>query len=83
MFSCHKLLDIRTVEYDHIKPWADKGRTINENGVALCRNCHGLKTHNERSKKINNRRRPKSKKSSGMNYPEVKIPKFKIPKSVF
>ena len=46
--NCHKRLDPRTVEYDHIRPWADKGKTIKENGAALCAECHKLKTHKDR-----------------------------------
>jgi hypothetical protein len=26
--------------FDHIKDWADGGRTVVENGEALCRHCH-------------------------------------------
>ena len=54
--ECHENLDIRTVEYDHVKPWADKGRTITENGSALCPQCHKLKSHKEMHKKINKKR---------------------------
>lgn len=50
--NCFKKLDIRVVEYDHIKAWAAKGRTITQNGAALCPNCHRLKTHHERLKAI-------------------------------
>jgi hypothetical protein len=50
--KCHEALDIRIVQYDHIKAWADKGRTITQNGAALHPNCHALKTHIERVKQI-------------------------------
>lgn len=49
---CHKPLDPRTTQYDHKKPWADKGRTITANGRALHADCHAIKTHNDRLKKI-------------------------------
>ncbi len=58
---CHKPLNIITVEYDHIKSWADKGKTITENGAALCRECHGMKNHEERHKKFNKKRTSKQK----------------------
>ena len=50
--KCHKKLDPRTVEYDHVKPWAARGKTITANGAALCANCHKLKTHKTRLKKV-------------------------------
>jgi hypothetical protein len=50
--KCHEILDLRIVQYDHIKAWADQGRTITQNGAALHPNCHALKTHIERVKKI-------------------------------
>jgi len=54
--NCHKSLDMRTVEYDHTKAWAAKGKTITENGAALCPQCHKLKTHKERLKKVDKKR---------------------------
>jgi len=49
---CHKKLDLRVVEYDHIKPWASTGRTITQNGAALCPLHHRIKTHDDRLKNI-------------------------------
>ena len=37
------------------------GKTVIENGQALCANCHSKKTHKDRLKKINNK---KSKEDS-------------------
>lgn len=59
--KCKKSLDPRTVEYDHKKGWADKGQTVVVNGQALCANCHKIKTHNSRLKKIEKKpSKPKS-----------------------
>lgn len=55
----HKKLDPRTIEFDHKKPWASGGRTIKENGRALCGNCHKIITHKQRLKKIDKKRKPK------------------------
>ena len=48
---CHKKLDPRAIEYDHIKPWAAGGRTITINGRALCANCHRIFTKESIRKK--------------------------------
>lgn len=53
--KCHQTLDPRYVEYDHKKGWADGGRTVVVNGQALCANCHKIKTHKSRLKKVNSR----------------------------
>jgi predicted restriction endonuclease len=50
--ECQKKLDQRVIEYHHIKAWAAKGRTVTQNGAALCPICHKLKTHKERLKSI-------------------------------
>jgi len=64
--KCQEPLDPRTVEYDHIKPWADKGKTAVVNGAALCPNCHKLKTHIHRLKKT------EKKKESEDLFPSLK-----------
>lgn len=46
--KCHKQLDPRDIEFDHKKAWADKGRTVTENGRALCGSCHNIVTHGQR-----------------------------------
>lgn len=46
--KCHKKLDPRAIEFDHVKGWAAQGRTVIQNGAALCPTCHTLKTHNDR-----------------------------------
>jgi hypothetical protein len=60
--KCLKILKQRTVEYDHGKAWSDGGRTVVKNGRAMCAECHKLKTHKERLKKVNKKR--KESKSS-------------------
>jgi predicted restriction endonuclease len=51
---CHRKLDIRIVEYDHVKAWSASGKTTIKNGAALCPICHRLKTHKSLVKKIDN-----------------------------
>jgi hypothetical protein len=48
---CHKKLDPRTVEFDHVKEWSATGETIVKNGAALHPDCHRLKTFNHVLKK--------------------------------
>ena len=50
---CQKLLD-HSYEVDHIKALFKGGDNSLENLVALCRNCHGIKTMNERLNLDNN-----------------------------
>lgn len=54
---CHKKLDPRAIDYDHIKEWSASGKTIIKNGAALCPTCHRIKTHKSLVKKID---RPKT-----------------------
>lgn len=68
---CHKPLDQRTVEYDHGRAWSAGGPTKVKNGRALCPNCHKLKTHKERLKKVE-----KKKKKKEYNPFEKKITKI-------
>ena len=49
--KCHAKLDLRVVEFDHIRAWAAQGRTVTQNGAGLCPTCHRLKKHRERLKK--------------------------------
>ncbi|NOX71692.1 MAG: HNH endonuclease [Candidatus Micrarchaeota archaeon] len=69
---CHKKLDPRAIEFDHGKPWADGGRTITQNGRALCPTCHRIKHHKERLKKIEGR----TKKKKNKNPWDITIPGF-------
>lgn len=57
---CHKKLDPRDIEYDHIKPWAANGKTATVNGAALCGSCHNKKTHEERLRRLEPKKRKKS-----------------------
>jgi nitrate/TMAO reductase-like tetraheme cytochrome c subunit len=54
---CKKKLDPRAMDFDHKKAWADEGRTVIQNGRALCKNCHGRETHNQRLKKVDKPRK--------------------------
>lgn len=73
---CHKPLDPRTTHYDHKKAWADKGRTVVQNGRALHAECHSIKHHTERLKKAEG----KSKKKAPCGPLDIKLPKVKLPK---
>ncbi len=57
---CHKPLDPRTTQFDHKKAWADKGHTVTRNGRALHAECHAVKTHKERLKKVDKKPTKKS-----------------------
>ncbi len=58
---CKKPLDMRAKQFDHQKGWADKGRTVTQNGRALCPNCHSIKTHDDRLAKIEGKKPAKKK----------------------
>jgi hypothetical protein len=60
--ACHRPLDLRIVQYDHHKPWADKGRTVSENGRALHPDCHALKTHEDRAAQQDGKKKAPAKK---------------------
>ncbi len=55
--NCRKLLDMRTVEFDHIKEVYRDGKSRVNNLQAFCSDCHKIKTHNHRLKKIENKRK--------------------------
>jgi hypothetical protein len=78
----HKKLDPRTVEYDHKKPWASRGRTITTNGRALCANCHKIETHKKRLKKVEKRPR-KETNIFGVNSDMINLPTLKKRKGGF
>jgi 5-methylcytosine-specific restriction endonuclease McrA len=55
--KCHEKLDPRTIHFHHIKPWASGGRTITQNGAALCPKCHEILSHQERLKQTDKKRK--------------------------
>jgi 5-methylcytosine-specific restriction endonuclease McrA len=57
---CHEKLDPRAIHYHHRKPWASGGRTIRENGRALCPKCHEITSHEDRLKRIDKKRKPRT-----------------------
>jgi hypothetical protein len=75
--KCHKKLDIRIIQYDHIKAWADTGRTITQNGAALHPDCHALKTHIDRVKKID-KQETSIKPASSETLKKLNIKQLKI-----
>jgi len=73
---CHKSLDPREIEYDHKKPWSARGRTITENGRALCGSCHKIITHEHRLKQIDKKRKKNSSQDSYSGiFSSPKLPK--------
>lgn len=59
--KCHKKLDPRAIHYHHIKPWAYGGRTVVENGAAVCPTCHTLLDHEMRLKNAESKSRQSTK----------------------
>jgi 5-methylcytosine-specific restriction endonuclease McrA len=57
---CHKKLDPRATQFDHKKPWASGGRTIKENGRALCSECHDIVSHEERLRQTGKKRKTRN-----------------------
>ena len=53
---------MRTVDFDDVKTWANKGIAIVANGAALCPHCQKIKIHNERLKKVDKKRKIKQTK---------------------
>lgn len=49
--GCGDLLDLRTVQYDHVIRYADGGDNLMSNCQALCPNCHAMKTFDDNRKK--------------------------------
>jgi hypothetical protein len=41
--KCGEMFDINQMEADHIKPWHEGGKTLEENCQMLCRNCNRAK----------------------------------------
>lgn len=56
---CHKKLDI-AIHFHHAKPWSSGGRTIVQNGRALCANCHEIISHKDRLKRVDKKRKPRN-----------------------
>lgn len=52
----HRKLDPRAIYFHHGTAWASGGRTIVQNGYALCPLCHKLATHKQQLRKVDRRR---------------------------
>ena len=48
-----------TIDFDHIKPWSEGGRTVVSNGQAVHKYCHKKKTNDEIVKKIESKDKTK------------------------
>lgn len=57
---CHKKLDPRATHFHHAKPWSSGGRTIVENGRAVCANCHEIISQEETLKRVDKKRKPRN-----------------------
>ena len=55
--KCKKSLDMRATHFDHIKEVHKGGKSRIYNLQALCANCHNIKTHKEKLKKVEKRRK--------------------------
>jgi len=71
--GCHEKLDPRATHFHHKKPWSSGGRTITQNGRALCPKCHEIISHKERLKKVDKKRTKKP--SSVFDVPKIRLPK--------
>jgi hypothetical protein len=50
--KCFKKLSLITVQYHHLRGWAENGKTLVKNGAALCADYHSILSHKERLKKV-------------------------------
>jgi len=57
------MLDMRATHFDHIKEVYKGGKSRINNLQALCAICHNIKTHEEKLKKVEKRRKTNSNKS--------------------
>ena len=77
---CHKPL-IGSINYDHIKPVCEGGKSITANLRAICASCHDKRHILERAKKMDiKKKRGEKRQGSDVGIPTFKIPKFKTPK---
>lgn len=78
---CKKLLDMRATHFDHIKEVYRGGKSRVENLQALCANCHNIKTHKEKLKKVETRRKTGTSSSKGLWINPLTGKKEKSPKN--
>jgi len=76
--KCPKPLDMRATHFDHIKEVYRGGKSRIENLQALCADCHNIKTHDERLKKVEKRRKKSNIKTNPFGIKPIKIQKFKF-----
>jgi hypothetical protein len=46
----HKKLDPKKIQFEHKKPWTNKGRIVMQYGRAVCIECHSTKTMSKKTK---------------------------------
>ncbi|MEK6885615.1 MAG: HNH endonuclease signature motif containing protein [Nanoarchaeota archaeon] len=63
---CHKPLDMRAKHLDHKKEVYKGGKSKISNLQYLCANCHNIKTHEDKLKKVEKRRNSKPKQDFGI-----------------
>ena len=64
---CNKMLDMRATHFDHIKEVYKGGKSVINNLQALCANCHNIKTHKEKLKKVEAKREKRIEKKYIIN----------------
>ena len=76
--KCKKSLKPSSTHYDHIKPWEKGGKTVVENGQAICASCHSEKTRDDRLKTVDKKRRGKREEYNLLDIKPIKIKPFKF-----
>lgn len=73
--DCRRNLSLRTVVFHHVIPWHEGGKTVVENGVALCPNCHASRTfrHNLDDAERSRRDRGKLSPQTGKETSELDV----------
>lgn len=74
--DCRKMLDMRATHFDHKKEVYKGGKSLINNLQALCAICHSKKTHSDKLKKVEERR--KSSLEQPANYYIDPIPGKKV-----
>jgi len=69
---CHKPLDMRAKHLDHKKEVYKGGKSKINNLQYLCANCHNIKTHEDKLRKVEKRRNSKPSQNNVYGLPNNK-----------